>query len=88
MSEKDSKRNWLKSYALFSLVVADLIAYTGIGVGIGYWAYKSWNAPWWVPLLTSLAGLISAFYRLLKLLEKADESEKDEVSEEFNGDQK
>lgn len=79
MAKEDSTRKWMKSYALFTLIVADLIANVGAGVAIGYLAWQKWHAPWWVPLLSSLIGLFSAFYRLIKFSEKAAiEEEKDD----------
>ncbi len=70
MKNHDSEREWLKTLGLFSLIVSDLVITIGIGVGLGYLAWKKWNAPRWVPLLTGLASIVVAFYRLIKLAEK------------------
>lgn len=65
MSDKDSNdSNWMKSLGYFSIILGDIVGYTGAGIGIGYLAWKKWNAPWWVLLLTSMAGLTLAFYRI------------------------
>lgn len=60
----------LRKLGLFTAVMTDLIAYTGAGIGIGYFLWKKWNAPWWVLLLTSILGLSWAFFRLYKLSQK------------------
>lgn len=70
MKNHGSEQQWLKTMQLFSLIVSDLVVTIGIGVGSGYLAWKKWNAPRWVPLLTGLVGIVVAFYRLIKLTEK------------------
>ncbi len=65
---KESNRpEWIKSLGLLSVIVADLLGYTGAGVGIGYLAWAKWGAPWWVLVLTSMTGLALAMYRLYKM---------------------
>lgn len=67
-SPKDSDdSNWMRSLGYFSIILGDIAGYTGAGVGLGYLAWKKWNAPWWVLLLSSMAGLALAFYRLYRL---------------------
>lgn len=63
-------QNWMRSLGYFSLIVGDLVGFTGAGIGIGYYAWTRWNAPWWVLLLTSLAGLSLAMYRLYKMTQR------------------
>lgn len=63
-SEED--RNWVKTLGLFSLIITDLIATTALGVGGGYLLTQYLGAPQWVLMLTSLIGLILAFYRLIR----------------------
>ena len=62
--KKFEKDNHFRALGLFSVIVADLVGYTGAGVGLGYLVYKKWNAPWWVLLIFSVAGLIVAMYQL------------------------
>lgn len=76
MKNQNPELEWLKTLGLFSLIVSDLVVTIGIGVGLGYLAWKKWNLPRWVPLLTSLMSIVVAFYRLIKIAEKrADDSE-------------
>ncbi len=76
MSDNDSDRKrWIRALGIFSVLVSDLLAYTGAGIGLGYvaWHYLGW--PWWVLLVTSLAGLSLAFYRLYQISQKDWDSE-------------
>ena len=62
--------NQLKKLGLFAVIVSDLIGYTGAGVGLGYLAWSKWNAPFWVMIVTSMAGLSLAFYRIYQISQK------------------
>lgn len=62
--EGDEGRTWVRSLGILLVVVWELLITTGIGVAIGYFAWNRWGAPWWVLLLSSLAGLSLGFYRL------------------------
>jgi F0F1-type ATP synthase assembly protein I len=65
MEDQDPSRPpWARSLGLFSVIIADLVGYTGAGVGIGYLAWKKLGAPSWVLVVTSLAGLSLAMFRL------------------------
>jgi hypothetical protein len=66
---KESRPEWLK-VGLLSAITVDLLGFTGAGVGLGYWAWSRWGAPWWVLLLCSMAGLSAAMYRLYLLSKK------------------
>jgi hypothetical protein len=68
---KDPKDdNKLRKLGLFTVIVGDLMGYTGAGIGIGYLAWTKWGAPWWVLLLTSVAGLVLAFYQVYQVSQK------------------
>ena len=60
----------LKNFGLFTVIIGDLVGCVGAGVGIGYFAMKKWNAPWWVLLLSSVTGLTVAMYRMYLASEK------------------
>ena len=66
-------RDWVRNLGMFSVIISDLVGYTGIGVGIGYLAWKKWNAPWWVLLLSSLTGLALAMVRVYQVSQKASQ---------------
>ena len=68
--DDDSQAEWMRSLGYFSIIVADIAGYSGAGIAIGYFAWKKWNAPWWVLLLTSTAGLTFSFYRLYKMTQR------------------
>ena len=67
MPENNSQAKWIKSLGYFSVTVSEIAALTGAGVGLGYLAVKKWNAPEWVILITSMAGLMLAMFRLHRM---------------------
>jgi hypothetical protein len=54
----------LRDFALFGLIVADLMGYTGAGIALGWGLWKKLGAPSWVLLLTTGAGLVVAMVRV------------------------
>lgn len=64
--KSEEERNWVKSLGLFSLIISDLAGCTLLGVGGGYCLTHYLGAPSWVLMLTTLLGLILAFYRLIQ----------------------
>ena len=70
MGENEPQQTWARKFGLFGVIIVDLVGYTGAGIAMGYLAWKKLNAPWWVLLLTSLAGLTLAMYRLYQLVKK------------------
>ena len=76
MADNDSdRRRWIRALGIFSVLVSDLLAYSAAGVGLGYAAWHYWGWPWWILIVTSLAGLTMAFYRLYKISQKDWDSE-------------
>jgi hypothetical protein len=69
MPDPEQRPEWLK-LGLLTSITADLLGFTGAGVGLGYWAWAKWGAPWWVLLVSSMAGLGVAMYRLYLLSRK------------------
>jgi F0F1-type ATP synthase assembly protein I len=68
--ESQKQGGQLRQIGLLTVIVSDLIGYTGVGIGIGYLAWSKWNAPWWVLVATSIAGLCLAFYRVYQLTKR------------------
>ncbi len=64
MGENGPERAWARKLGLLSVIVVDLVGYSGAGIALGYLATSQLGAPWWVILMTSLAGLSLAIYRL------------------------
>lgn len=60
----------LRKFGLVSVIIGELFGYTAVGVGLGYVAWSKWHAPIWVLVLTSMASLGLAFYRLTQILRK------------------
>ena len=73
MKNKSEDGGLFRSLGLFGLIVSDTLICSGIGIGLGYYLWKSLGAPWWVLVLTSVAGLVLAFYRLYKYAERDPE---------------
>ncbi|OFZ79903.1 MAG: hypothetical protein A2583_06465 [Bdellovibrionales bacterium RIFOXYD1_FULL_53_11] len=61
------EKDWVKKFGLASVMMVDILGYSGAGVGIGYLAWNKLGWPWWVILLTSTAGLVLAMYRLYRM---------------------
>lgn len=70
MGEQGPPNTWVRKLGLLSVIVVDLVGYTGAGIGLGYLMWKKLGMPWWVLLLTSLAGLGLAMYHLYRVAEK------------------
>lgn len=68
--QQDNQARNLRKLGLFAIVIGDLLAYTGAGVAVGYLAWVKWNAPWWILLITTPAGLCLAFYQLYRVSQK------------------
>ncbi|NBU20568.1 hypothetical protein EBS43_03995 [bacterium] len=60
----------LKKLGLLTVIVGDLLGYTGAGVGLGYLAWQKLKLPWWVLLVSTLAGLFLAFFRIYEISKK------------------
>jgi F0F1-type ATP synthase assembly protein I len=74
-NDPQADSTWLRSLGYFSVIIGDITACTGLGVGLGYLAWSRWGAPWWVLMMTSMAGLILAFYRLYRMTLRETEAE-------------
>lgn len=70
MKEKDPDPVWARQLGLFGVIVTTLIGYTCAGVGLGYWAWIKWGAPFWVLILTTSASLALAMMRVYQLFRK------------------
>ena len=62
----DDRNPILRDFALFGLIVSDLLGYTGAGLAIGWWLWKKQGAPWVVLPILAIAGLGLAMFRIYK----------------------
>jgi hypothetical protein len=69
-SQASERSQELRKLGLFTIIVSDLVGYTAAGMGLGYFAWTKWGAPWWVLLLSSVGGLSLAFYRIYQVSKK------------------
>ncbi len=76
MVQQPSPNLW-KKVGLLGVIVADLVAYTGIGVALGYVVCLKLGAPKWVLFLTSTAGLCLAFYQIYQISKREESEELD-----------
>ncbi len=60
----------LKKLGLFAVIISDLLGYPLAGIGLGYLCWKKLGLPWWTLLLSSVSGLILAFYKLYEISKK------------------
>lgn len=65
-----SSREWVKTLGLFGVIVSELVAFTGAGLFLGYWAWDQHGFPWWILVVSSLCGLVFAFIRIKKVVER------------------
>ena len=65
-----NKDNWMRSLGLFSVIVADLIGSSAVGVGLGYVLYTYAGFPRWFIAVTSLAGVSLGMYRVYQISKK------------------
>ena len=56
----------LRKLGLVSVILGELIACTGAGIGLGYLAWSKWGAPKLIFLPTSLLGLFLGFYQIYR----------------------
>lgn len=54
-------------FGLLTIILADLIGYPGIGLGLAYFAHSKWGAPLWLLMPTTLIGLVLAFYQIYRI---------------------
>jgi hypothetical protein len=67
--KEDEDLGW-KKLGLFTVIVSELVGFSGAGIGIGYLAWTKLEAPVWVMILSSSAGLGIAFYRVYQISKK------------------
>ncbi len=68
--ENETNQSMLRKVGYFSVIIVDLLGYSGAGVALGYYFWHQWKAPWWVLLLFSTAGLSLAMYKMYLLSQK------------------
>ena len=62
-----NRQKMLRDLGLLSVIIADLLGYTGAGLAIGWYAWKNWGAPMWLMAVLSLIGLILAMVKIFKI---------------------
>lgn len=69
----EDRKLWIRNLGLLSVIVSDLLGFTGVGIGIGYLLWAKLGAPWWVLVLSSSAGLSLAMYRMYRFTQKNEQ---------------
>ena len=69
-SELDQKT--MRGLGLLTAVVADLAGGTGVGLALGWLAWKKLGWPVWILLITTFAGFGVGMYQVYRLSQKAD----------------
>lgn len=67
MKNERPKPAWVTNLGLFGVIVADVVAYTGAGVFVGWVALEKLGWPWWVMLVTSITGLTLAMVKVYRI---------------------
>jgi hypothetical protein len=68
--KKSEPESPYRKLGLFGVILGDLVGYSGAGIGLGYFAWSRWGAPWWVLLVSGLLGMTWAFYKIYRLGQK------------------
>jgi F0F1-type ATP synthase assembly protein I len=67
---------WAKSLGLFSVILSELLGFTGFGVLAGLAAQKYAHAPGWISIVTATLGFGLAMVRVYVISNRANEDEK------------
>ncbi|MBN22114.1 MAG: hypothetical protein CL678_12610 [Bdellovibrionaceae bacterium] len=68
-------RHWVKSLALFVHLSSELIFWSLLGVGLGYWVSSRYGDVPWIVALGAIVGLGVGMGRLIKTSLKENEKE-------------
>ncbi|OFZ52851.1 MAG: hypothetical protein A2428_04750 [Bdellovibrionales bacterium RIFOXYC1_FULL_54_43] len=60
----------IKNFGLFSIIITDVLGYTGAGIAIGYFVSRKWGAPLWVLAITTIAGFTLGMFRVYQISKK------------------
>ncbi len=63
-------KDMLRKFGLFSIIIGVLVSSTGVGLGLGYWAWKTLNTSIWLPILTTFVGLGLGFYKIYEISQR------------------
>lgn len=70
-----TKSNWAKNLGLFSVIISELIGFTGVGVAAGYGAQVYGHAPSWILILTATLGFGLGMYRVYVISARANKED-------------
>ncbi|MEK7397075.1 MAG: hypothetical protein AAB116_09075 [Candidatus Poribacteria bacterium] len=76
MKKDKQQKNNIRSLALFSVIIGDLLAFTGAGMAIGYLVWKKIGAPQWIIMFTALLGLGAAMWQLYRISQRDSNEDK------------
>jgi hypothetical protein len=60
-----------RALGLFSIILLDLVGYSGGGFFLGYYASRHWGWPVWLAGVTAFLGLAVAFYQIYRIFRKS-----------------
>lgn len=66
MADDSSRNEILRDFGLFAIVAGEILGFTGAGIGLGYLGWTRLGLPWWVLIVTSLAGLALAMWQIAR----------------------
>jgi F0F1-type ATP synthase assembly protein I len=69
-TDQESKAKWLRGIGLLSIIVGDLVGFTGAGLGLGYLAWTKLHTSVWAMVLGGLVGLTLSMVKLYQLTKK------------------
>ena len=70
MSEHRERPEWVRDLGLFMVVVSEVMTSTGLGLALGYYLWKKSGFPAWTGVVSSLAGLALAMFRVYRFTQR------------------
>lgn len=70
MKEQKPGPEWVRQLGLLSVIVTEIVAYTGAGVFIGYLVHSKLGGPAWLIAVLAAIGLGLAIYRVYLAFKK------------------
>ena len=70
MANPSQRPEWVRDLGLFMIIVTEVMAATGIGLGAGYYLWKKSGFPSWTAALCSLLGLALAMFRVYRFTQR------------------
>ena len=69
-SGPEGDREWVRTLGLFTIIIGELIGYTGSGILVGYGFVRFAGAPRWTIAVTGALALVLAFHQIYRMAKR------------------